>query len=226
MSLLGLFSIKTNNEESSNFWRKSWVITDFLTIWNNYFWNLESLLFSLERPQSSFLDQSWVNPFGKYPIFLRYKTNFFMVYRRPSFLFKTFPNIISWPIFNKNTITEESLNFWLKSWVNPFAKYPVFRLYEIHFLQSSKASFLYPQTSLLVLFSIKTNHEESSNFWQKSWVNPFGKYVIFQLYKTRIFYREGRLSFLSRTSPNIISGPVFNKNTYSRKLKFFTKIMG
>ena len=41
-----------------------------------------------------------------------------------------------------------------------------------------------------------------------------------------IFLLSKKDSFLSRTSPNIISGPIFNKNKQWRKFEFLPKIIG
>ena len=56
------------------------------------------------------------------------------------------------------------------------------------------------------LFRQKTSDEKNSNFWPKSWVNPFTKNQISRIYKLYIFMGK-EACFLFRTSPNNILWP-------------------
>ena len=78
-------------------------------------------------------------------------------------------------MFYKKTHIQEILNFRLKSWVNPFGKMQLVRLFE-NDLFYSKA------------YSIEKLHmKETLNFWSKSWATPFAKEQIFQLFENNLF---------------------------------------
>ena len=83
-------------------------------------------------------------------------------------------------------------------------------------------------------FCPKTNKEEIVNFWQKSWVKPFEKISVWQLFKITNSGLGGAC-FLTRWSLNIFSGPfcpkvkrkflIFDWNEYFYSLgrRFCTK---
>ena len=140
--------------ESSNFWPKSWVNpfcknANVSTFWKWPFYSLERLVFSLKH----YLD-------------------------------------VFQGVFSIKTDMQESSDFWPKSWVNPFCKnanlstFWKWPFYSLERLVFSVKHYLEVFPGVL---SIKTNMHESSNFWIKSWANPFEKMQILRLFENDLF---------------------------------------
>ena len=120
-------------------------------------------------------------PFMKYIFYSQARPLFYLEHLQTSFL----------GLFSIKTNNEESSNFSPKSWVNPLGKYLMFRLYEIHFFKVKQGFFSVsniPKRDYQGLFSIKPTNDECSKFGPKLWLNPFGKYPIFRLYKNTYFF--------------------------------------
>ena len=90
--------------------------------------------------------------------------------------------------FQRKAYSKEILNFWRKSWVNPFGKMPIFSTMSKWHFYSLKSLLFWKQhhkNTYLGLFQRKANLREIFNFWPKSWANPFWK--IFRLGQNAFF---------------------------------------
>ena len=112
-----------------------------------------------------FFDQNHgLTPLESIPFF-DYIKHIYLLCRTPSFLSKTSPNMISGPFLNKNTIKKVQI-FDQNHGFTPLENIQFFDCMKYIFYSQSMLLFYlkHPQMSLLGLFSIKTNNEESSNF--------------------------------------------------------------
>ena len=110
-----------------------------------------------------FFDQNHgLPPLESIPFF-DYINHIYLLCRTPSFLSKTSPNMISGPFLNKNT---QSRKFKFLTKIKNHENIQFFDCMKYIFYSQSMLLFYlkHPQMSLLGLFSIKTNNEESSNF--------------------------------------------------------------
>ena len=85
--------------------------------------------------------------------------------------------------------SEETSNLWPKSWTNPFAKNANFQPFKYQRFCSLE-SFLYQecrQTLFLIDYNQNKQGEETSNFWPRSWTNPFAKNGNFLTFKYQRF---------------------------------------
>ena len=116
-----------------------------------------------------FFDQNHgLTPLESIPFF-DYINHIYLLCRTPSFLSKTSPNMISGRFLNKNTQSRK-FKFLTKIMIfdqnHGLENIQFFDCMKYIFYSQSMLLFYlkHPQMSLLGLFSIKTNNEESSNF--------------------------------------------------------------
>ena len=115
------------------------------TIWSAYFYRLETILFELKDPQTLFeghfcaKTESEKIPFfdhnhGLTPLENIQKCDYlkckFLKARNDSFYSKD-PQTLCQDDFCPKTENFKNAIFWLKSWVNPFGKYPKMRLSKV-----------------------------------------------------------------------------------------------
>ena len=117
----------------------------------------------------------------------------------------------------------ENSNFWPKSWVNPFCKNANSSTFWKWPFYSLERLVFFPKRYLEVfpgIFSIKTNMPESSNFWPKSWVNPFCKNANFSTFWKWPSYSLERLVFSLKHYLEVFAG-VFSIQTNMRESSNF-----
>ena len=109
----------------------------------------------------------------------------------------------------------KSYDFWPKSWVNPLCKNANFSTFWKWLFDNLERLVLSLKHHLEVfqgVFSIKTDMHESSNFWRKSWVNPFSKNANFLDFLKMTFYSLERLLFSLKRYLEVFPG-VFSIKT-------------
>ena len=95
----------------------------------------------------------------------------------------------------------------------------------LNFLWPKKVSFL-SRTLLNIISSLtftENNWKKNYIFWQKAWVNPFGKIRFLELWKITFFLWPKKVSFRSRTLLNIISSLILSENNSRQKYIFWPK---
>ena len=156
--------------------------------------------------------------FWKWPFYLLER----MVFSLKHYL-EVFPGV-----FGIKTNMHESLNVWPKSWVNPFAKMQIFRLYKMTFLYSRKDSFLSKTLfrSIPSCFRYKNKHAWNFKFLTKIMGWPLCKNANFFTFSKWPFYSLKRLVITPRHYKKVEPGVLSYKNRNAWKFKFLTKIVG
>ena len=131
-------------------------------------------------------------------------------------------------LFSIKTNNEEVRIFHQIHGLTPLENFRFFGHIKYIVLLSRKASFLSRTPANIFFwayFQEKQTMKKSWIFDQNHWLTRLENFRFFGHIRY-IFLLSRKASFLSRTSPNIISGPIFNKNKQWRKFEFLTKIMG
>ena len=133
----------------------------------------------------------WVNPFGKMSIFLSFWTSSFYSLERGFFVLEY--HRIHFPGLHcvKKKVGKMAF-FGPKTWVNPFGKMSIFRLFELFvFIAQKSVYFLeYQKRHFPGLYCLKKKVGKMANFGPKPWFNLFGKMSIFQLFELLVFIAQ------------------------------------
>ena len=131
-------------------------------------------------------------------------------------------------LFSIKTNNEEVRIFYQNHGLTPLENFRFFGHIKYIVLLSRKASSLSRTPANIFFWAYFQEKQTMKKGWifdQNHWLTRLENFRFFGHIRY-IFLWSRKASFLSRTSPNIISGPFFSKTKQWRKFKFLTKIMG
>ena len=126
-------------------------------------------------------------------------------------------------MFYRKTHIKEILNFWPKSWVNPFAKmpiFPVFLKWPFYSRERLVLDLTYYQTISTGLFYGKLHMQYISNFWPKV---TLCKTANFSTFGERCFLTLERLVFSLKPYQTVYRGMFYRKTHIKEILNFWPK---